>query len=151
MLYQALYVAEGQPPFPRDIVEHPNLRRYVEGWGQMGDLGCLAVEETTRQPVGAAWLRLLTGTNRGYGYVDDETPELTIAVLPAYRGQGRGRRLLEWLLAAAQSRYKAVCLSVSAGNPALRLYRRLGFQTVTMDGESVTMKCRLISGQQSTA
>ena len=46
-------------------------------------------------PIGAAWLRLLKGDERGYGHVDDETPELGMAVLPAYRGRGvrRGARV----------------------------------------------------------
>ena len=147
MLYQALYVAEGEPPFPREIVEQPEIRRYVEGWGRPDDFGFIAENEKTRQPIGAAWARLMCGEARGYGYIDEATPELTIAVLPEYRGGGVGRRLLERLLAASWSRYPALCLSVSAGNPAQRLYRRLGFEIVKASAESLTMKVSL-SGRQ---
>ena len=31
MLYQALYVPEGQPPFPRDILREPDIACYVQG------------------------------------------------------------------------------------------------------------------------
>ena len=150
MLYQALYVAAGEPPFPREIVEQPEIRRYVEGWGRPDDFGFVAEDEKTRQPVGAAWARLMTGDARGYGYVDEATPELTIAVLPEYRGGGVGRRLLERLLAASRSRYPALCLSVSAGNPAQRLYRRLGFEIVKASAESLTMKASPAGGQGGT-
>ena len=46
--------------------------------------------------LGVAWVRLL----RGYGHVDDDTPELSIAVAEAHRGRGIGSALhatmLDW-------------------------------------------------------
>ena len=92
MLYLALYVPEGNPPLPREVIHSPELSRYVEGWGQPEDEGFLALDG--EKPVGAVWLRLLTGDNHGYGYVDDLTPELSIAILPEYRGRGIGKALL---------------------------------------------------------
>lgn len=137
MLYQALYVPEGQPPFPREIVQEPEISRYVQGWGRADDSGFVALAEG--QPVGAVWLRLLTGDNRGFGYVDETTPELSIAILPAYRGRGIGRKLMVALLEEAQSCHRAVCLSVSPDNPAKGLYQRLGFEVVGKNGSSLTM------------
>jgi len=93
--------------------------------------------------VGAAWLRLLTGADRGYGTVDDATPELSVAVVPDCRGQGIGKRLLSALLDAAAERYEAVSLSVQADNPALRLYQRLGFEVVEDGGTWFTLRKRL--------
>lgn len=117
---------------------HPSLSRYVIDWGRADDHGFLAQDGD--QPIGAAWLRRLSGAERGYGYVDDETPELTVAVLPGYRGQGIGTQLLTALLALADDAYPAVSLSVSCDNPALRLYQRLGFVAVARDAEAVTMR-----------
>jgi ribosomal protein S18 acetylase RimI-like enzyme len=139
MLYQALYVPPGAPPFPREIVQQPEIRRYVADWGQPGDQGWVAMDETTGQPVAAVWIRLLTGTQRGYGYVDDQTPELSIAALPEYRGQGIGTALMNRMLDASQAQFPALALSVSRDNPAARLYRRLGFEVVHEDGSSLTM------------
>lgn len=62
MLYQALYVPHGHPPFPREIVQEPEISRYVHDWGKPDDLGFMALEDS--KPVGAVWLRLLTGDNR---------------------------------------------------------------------------------------
>ncbi|XXX77775.1 GNAT family N-acetyltransferase [Sorangium sp. So ce134] len=137
MLYQAIHVPEGSPPPPRDIVHRPELSRYVQGWGREDDLGVVALQEG--EAAGAAWLRRLTGEMRGYGHVDDETPELSIALLPKYRGRGLGTRLLTSLVEAARNRYPAISLSVSPDNPALRLYRRLGFVEVGRSGTSLTM------------
>lgn len=119
MLYQALYVPPGQPPLSRDLIQSPELRPYVEGWGGLSDIGWLALDDEI--PVGAVWFRLLVGTNRGYGYVDDTTPELSIAVLPEYRGQGIGTMLLRQLLELSPLPYSAISLSVDAENPARRL------------------------------
>jgi ribosomal protein S18 acetylase RimI-like enzyme len=139
MLYQAIYVPAGADPFPRDIVTRPEISRYAECWGQQDDLGFIAVNEETPSPIGATWIRLLKDAAKGYGYVDETIPELTIAVTPEYRGQGVGTKLLDRLIAEAKNRYKAVSLSVSPDNPALRLYQRLGFEVVATSGGSLTM------------
>jgi ribosomal protein S18 acetylase RimI-like enzyme len=140
MLYLALFVPSGSPPLPRDVVQSPELARYVRGWGRAHDLGAVALHPTQEAPIGAAWLRLWEPDDRGYGYCDADTPELSMAVLPAYRGRGVGSRLLEYLLRAAEVQHRAVSLSVSADNPALRLYLRFGFVTVSECGRSLTMK-----------
>jgi ribosomal protein S18 acetylase RimI-like enzyme len=142
-LYEAIYVPPGKSPPPRTIILEPALARYVADWGVPGDLGVIAIDPATQQPAGAAWVRLLQADNRGYGYVDDATPELTVAVLPAYRGQGVGTQLLTALLRMAATHYRAVSLSVWKENPARRLYERLGFVTVREDGVTLTMRCLL--------
>ncbi len=92
------------------------------------------------QPVSAAWLRLLPEQDPGYGFVDEQTPELSIGVVPAHRGRGIGSLLLEAPIEAARKqRYQALSLSVEPDNPAQRLYERHGFQMIgTVDG-SLTM------------
>lgn len=139
MLYQALYVPPDTPPFPREILQQPAIRHYAADWGQPGDDGWVAVDETTGQPVAAVWIRLFTAETRGYGYIDDQTPELSLATLPEYRGRGLGTALLKRMFETAQPRFPALSLSVSRDNPAAQLYLRLGFQTVQDDGNSLTM------------
>jgi ribosomal protein S18 acetylase RimI-like enzyme len=110
--------------------------------GRAGDLGFVAVNERG-QAVGAVWLRLLKGAEKGFGYVDEQTPELGMAVLSEYRGQGIGTSLLARLIESAADVYAQLSLSVSAGNPARRLYQRLGFVEIEQSGDSITMKRRL--------
>jgi ribosomal protein S18 acetylase RimI-like enzyme len=144
MLYQAIYVPAGSLAPPRQVLNNPELSRYVRHWGRENDFGLKAMSADERQPLGAVWLRLMTGENRGYGHVDDLTPELSIAVLTEHRGRGVGTRLLNELFESVRDRHEAVSLSVSADNPARRLYQRLGFEIVSRDAASLTMKKNLI-------
>jgi len=139
MLYQAIHIPAGAEPPSREIVHAPELAHYVAGWGRPGDLGCLAVDAEGLL-VGAAWLRRFPADDPGYGFVDAATPELSMAVMPSWRGQGIGSRLLAALLDAAAECYPAVSLNVQADNPALRLYRRFGFEVVEDGGAWYTMR-----------
>ncbi len=138
ILYYAIHVPPGHAPPRRDIVRQPEIARYVQAWGRVGDSGFVALDANSQQPIGAAWLRLFSNDDKGFGYVDESTPELSIAVLPGHRGQGVGTSLLTHLLAA--SRHHAVSLSVAPDNPTLRLYQRLGFETLGVSGGSLIMR-----------
>ena len=55
-------------------------------------------------------------------------PEIVVAVVPADRGRGTGRRLLDALAAhAARQGHDRMVLNVHIRNPAARLYSRVGF------------------------
>jgi ribosomal protein S18 acetylase RimI-like enzyme len=127
-------------PFLRDMVRHAYyarwgseadvpLERYVAGWGRPGDNAIVSIDEF--QPVGAAWYRLFEQGEPGYGFVDEETPELTIAIVPSRRGRGLGEELLAGLLERARADgYTQISLSVEPDNPAIRLYEQHGFAKV---------------------
>lgn len=59
---------------------------------------------------------------------------IDIALLPEYRGRGIGGELLTEILTEAQDRGLIVSIHVERQNPALRLYRRLGFQCAGEQG-----------------
>lgn len=122
-LYEAIYVPKGETPPPRSIVEHPQLRHYYEGFGtQRGDYAYAA--EAGGQLVGIVWTRIIDD----YGHIADDIPSLAIAVLPAFRGRGIGRALMDALLIRLKAEgYAAVSLSVQKENAAMHLYERVGF------------------------
>ena len=94
-------------------------------------------------PVGAAWYRLFRRDAPGYGFVDEETPELAIAVVPSRRGRGIGESLLEALCERARADgFGALSLSVERENPALvSFYEEHGFGvTENGDEDSLTMR-----------
>ena len=137
MLRHAYYWRWGDP----ETAELP-VSRYWEGWGRPGDRLLVAIDGF--QPVGAAWYRLFKSAAPGYGFVDDETPELTIAVVPSRRGRGLGKELLAGLLAQArEDGFAAVSLSVEPDNPALHLYERSGFAKVGERGGALVMRAQL--------
>jgi GNAT superfamily N-acetyltransferase len=142
-------------PFLRDMVKHAYYwrwaepatadvpaSRYVEGWPRPGDRGLILIDESF--PVGAAWYRLFAADRPGYGFVDERTPELTIAVVPSRRGRGFGAQLLTALLEQArEDGHSSVSLSVEKENPAVKLYERFGFQPVREADSTLVMRAAL--------
>ena len=124
------------------VRQQPYLARYALNWGRIGDVGYVAIDDDL-SPIGAAWLRLWLGEDKGFGYVKDEIPELAIAVLPDYRGQGIGTKLLRQILGTAKINYPAVSLSVRANNPVVRLYERIEF--IKVPGSEVVNRAGEVS------
>jgi ribosomal protein S18 acetylase RimI-like enzyme len=67
---------------------------------------------------------------------------IDIAFLPEHRGKGLGAALLRDLLDEAAAAGKAVSIHVEKFNPAMRLYRRLGFVTEEDKGVYDLMRWR---------
>lgn len=111
------------------LLRHPQIVRYHDGWGRPGDLGVIG--EVDGEFAGTAFCRLFTDDNHGYGYVDDETPELAVAVPERWRNRGIGTRLMEELARQARlAGIRSLSLSVDTDNPARRLYERIGYREV---------------------
>jgi GNAT superfamily N-acetyltransferase len=142
-LKQALFEAvswnpERELPPYEFVIAHEELSRYHAGWGRRGDLGVIA--EDGGQVVGASLCRLFTADDHGHGYVDDETPELAVAVWAGRRGEGIGTRLVEAIEdAAREAGCCQISLSVDGDNPARRVYVRLGYEELTVDEDGVRM------------
>jgi ribosomal protein S18 acetylase RimI-like enzyme len=138
MLHHAYYWKERAPgtgPGP--------VALYVKAWGRKGDTAVIAIVDGF--PVGAAWYRLFSERMPGYGYVDEETPELAIGVVPSARGRGVGSALLAALCTRArEAGHAALSLAVDPQNAAaIALYESRGFQRVAEGAETVTMRAQL--------
>ncbi|MFL5953100.1 MAG: GNAT family N-acetyltransferase [Gaiellaceae bacterium] len=134
-------IRKGSPadvPFMRSMLAHAYgwrvnaldadipLTRYVDNWGRPGDVAVVAHETGNR--VGAAWMRLFRAGEPGYGFVDEQTPELSISVVPSRRRHGLGQELLDALLEKARAEgHQQVSLSVERDSPAVSFYERNGF------------------------
>lgn len=113
--------------------------RYVERWGRSGDASLIALDDA-RRPVGAAWYRLYSESKPGYGFVDERTPELTVAVVPSRRGHGVGGELLEALLDRARSEgHERISLNVRRDSKEQAFYVRHGFEPLREDDGAETM------------
>lgn len=63
-------------------------------------------------------------------YCDDEIRIIDIALLPEHRGNGLGTAMMQDILAQGRQEGVPVRIHVERTNPALRLYRRLGFEQI---------------------
>lgn len=82
------------------------------------------------------------GRGAGRLYVDRWPAEIRIvdiALLPEFRGRGVGEALLRELIAEAEASGRPLTIHVEQGNPARRLYERLGFVPVAERGHNTLM------------
>lgn len=141
-LYEAIFLPEGTEPPPKDVIRRPELAVYIRDFGESGD-HCL-VAESNGKVLGVVWTRILSGKEKGYGYVDDTVPEFAISVKKEFRHRGIGDTLMREMIGLLKkSGYEKASLSVNKENYAYGFYRRLGFQTVKEQGEEVLMLLRL--------
>lgn len=81
-------------------------------------------------PTGQFQIILADEQSAGRLYVDRWEHEIRIVditLLPPFRGQGVGSSLLQSLIEESMAAGKPLSIHVEKNNPAMRLYRRLGF------------------------
>jgi ribosomal-protein-alanine N-acetyltransferase len=110
------------------IMEDAFDARYGEAWTSAQCLGMLSLP--------GVWLVVasLDGSDAGFALarsIGDEAELLLLATRPAARRRGIAGALLRAVVAEAQARgVTQLHLEVRAGNDAVRLYRREGFEKV---------------------
>lgn len=124
----AARMAESNEPIQKALVDK-ELTKYWQGWGRPGDLGVVAVRESDFLPVCCAWVRQLPEGDDGF--LAEGVVELAFGTVPSDRGFGIGTQTLTRLIEACRPRAKGISLSVRADNPAVRLYQRVGFETLS--------------------
>ncbi|WP_391115829.1 GNAT family N-acetyltransferase [Psychrobacillus sp. L3] len=140
MLYESIHIElEKKPPLD-ELLYTDELKKYHQNWGRKGDKALVAIDNAGTL-VGAVWYRLFSSEERGYGYVNDNTPELGIAIKKEVRGKGLGTQLMYSIIEEAKNNsFNAISLSVDGDNTnAINLYRSLGFEEVRREGTSITM------------
>jgi len=138
MLYEAIFQLDKTNFLPREIIEQPELSIYIDNWGNPDDL-CF-VAEVDGKIVGAVWTRILAGEIKGYGNIDDSTPEFAISLYKEYRNQGIGTALMNHMLQLLKTRgYKQASLAVQKENYAVKMYENVGFKTVAEHKEEYLM------------
>ena len=143
MLYEAIYFADENQKLPKSFVFEPHISKYVENFGRRGDFAFVLVIEN--ELVGAIWTRIFSETVASYGFVDEETPELSMAIKENYRNKGFGNQLIAKMFEKLKaSGVKKVSLSVDKRNRAVNLYRKFGFETASEQGTAFTMLKKIV-------
>jgi ribosomal protein S18 acetylase RimI-like enzyme len=146
LLHVALWDPPPAPLRTREVLDNPEVRIYAEDWGRrIGDVGVCGRLGDNPAIVGACWLRLVQG-GAGLSYIDDDTPQLGIAVFPAHQQKGYGRQLMTAALAEAEKHFRQVTLSVHPENPARELYRNCGFAQVDVRRHYLVMVRKFTEG-----
>lgn len=139
MLYQAIYQPDENNLIPRSIIEIPEVDAYIKDFGKRADDYCL-VADLDGKIIGAVWVRIISGEIKGFGYIDDQTPEFAISLFKEYRGQHIGTRLMiEMIEHLHKSGYKQAALSVQKENYAVKLYLKMGFKIIRENNEDYLM------------
>ncbi|MCB9501154.1 MAG: GNAT family N-acetyltransferase [Deferribacteres bacterium] len=143
MLFEAIFWdPKMKRPDTKQFLSLPEIAKLLANWGKAGDYAVIADESGS--PVGAGWFRLGTEEEHSWGYVDEQTPELGLAVVSVWRSCGIGRKILQNLRESARQKgYKAISLSVAPENFALQLYQSEGFFKIGESGTSSTMLLHL--------
>ncbi len=130
MLFEAIFLPpEEKLKLPKNIISHPDLKKYYEHWGQRGDIAVVAALADTNRLLGCAWGRLFTSDEKGYGFISEQIPELSLAVHLEFRDRGIGTMLIRRIIEEYELLgYRKLSLSVSKDNPGFRLYRREKFR-----------------------
>ncbi len=128
MLYEAIFIPEGEEKPHPSIIDNPDIYKYLSGWMKETDTGFIA--ETDGRAVGAAWARLFeSAVAGGYGFINSDKPELCLAVYEKRRNRGVGAALMNTLLADLKPKgYEHLSLSVDKQNRAVGFYKKLGFK-----------------------
>lgn len=123
-------------------------RLYFEGMARIIsdlDLNIDIQVANLRQHWNIAQVRIITSDGSDVGWLQSfETDDALflgqLFVDRAWRGRGIGTGVVTALIAEAAKGGRAVTLGVVKTNPALRLYRRLGFRTTHQDERKFYMR-----------
>lgn len=143
-LYNAIYQPEGAPRLPEEVIYEPRIYVYIADYGSSEhDYGLVA--EVDGNIVGMVWTRITFGEFTGYGYIDDQTPEFCVSLLPEYQGKGIGTKLMLAMIEhLKQSGYERTTLSVNIHNTsAMHLYEKCGFKKINEIGDEALMMLKL--------
>lgn len=147
LLWNFLHIALWDPPpaglRPLETLQLPPVRIYAENWGRDGDIGVIAKIPGEDKPIGACWMRLVPD-GMGLAYIDESTPQLGIALLPAWQHKGHGKAMmLAALDMARQQGIKQVALTVHPQNPAAGMYASCGFVQTDIRNSYLLMQVTL--------
>lgn len=139
MLYQAIYQSDEKSIIPRSVLKIPEVFAYIKDFGKRADDHCL-VADMDGKIIGAVWIRIISGETKGFGYIDDQTPEFAISLFKEYRGRSIGTRLMEKMVEyMCKLGYKQASLSVQKENYAVKLYLKMGFKIIWENDEDYLM------------
>jgi ribosomal protein S18 acetylase RimI-like enzyme len=141
-LYEAIFQRDELNLLPKNVIEKPELTVFIEDFGKKDDF-CLVVE-IDMKVVGAVWTRILSGEVKGFGNIDEYTPEFAISLHKEYRNMGIGTELMQNMLKHLKEQgYTQTSLAVQKDNYAVKMYQNVGFEIIKELEDEYLMVCNL--------
>lgn len=113
-----------------DVSMRPEFSHYTVFDPQRGDFGWVAA--AGKEAIGVVWAQYLPPDDPGYGFLAEDTPEVSLWVREDWRGRGLGSALMRRAQDDARARgVSRISLSVEADNYAKKLYLAAGFVDVS--------------------
>ena len=138
MLYEAIFQPDEKNLLPKEVINQPELNVYIDNWGKKDDVCFVAV--INDNIIGAVWTRILDEEIKGFGNIDNETPEFAISLYKEYRNKGIGTALMKHMLhSLKKSGYKQTSLAVQKENYAVKMYKKVGFKIIKESEEEYLM------------
>lgn len=124
--YQAIFQRDEANPIPRSVLDDPQVKAFYKDFGREGDECLVAIVDG--KLAGAAWTRIIAGETKGFGNIDENTPEFAVSLFYEYRGLGIGTKLMQRMLELLEGKgHKCATLAVQKDNYAVKMYKKLGF------------------------
>jgi ribosomal protein S18 acetylase RimI-like enzyme len=116
-----------------------NLHIYSEFYGlTRKDLGLYALVDN--EIAGAIWCRKLLKEHNASAFLDEDTPVLSVAILPKFKSQDIASFMMEQFLQEAATLHPQLSIDISHKTESLPFYEKFGFKRV---GESYILLKKL--------
>lgn len=139
LLYEAIFQPEGTEHLPKSIIEDPSLKIFIDNFGEKKDDHCFLAEYNGKI-AGGVWVRILNGEVRGFGNIDNKTPEFAISLFREFRNKGIGTLMMKKMIEHLKEKgYEQASLSVDKANYAAEIYKKLGFEIIKENREDYLM------------
>ena len=127
-LYNAVIHPEGKL-LETNVVYEEEYHKYIKDFGREGDFALVCDDDGRAS--GIIWNRMFKEEDKSFGFIDEETPELTLSVLAGYNEQTIGKELLELLFNELKIRgVKQVSVSIAEDHEIFDVYTLVGFEEI---------------------
>jgi len=123
-------------------IAHPDLDDttiYSDFYGlSTKDLGLYALIDNSI--VGAIWSRKLNAEHNAAAFIDENTPVLSMVILPEFRGKGIGSAMMSQFLLEAGEVYEQLSILVKEEEKTVKFFEKFDFVTTPNNANKTMLK-----------
>ncbi len=145
MIPQLYFLRSSEQKIVTDMVKYahskeiPNLEIYSDFYGLTAkDLGLYALMDN--HIAGAIWSRRLNKEHNSTAFMNENTPVMSMAVLPEFRAKGVGSFMMEQFLQEAGALYEQLSVNVYNNQKTIRFYEKFGFEIIENSKNIIMVK-----------